>query len=277
MKDFVDKVAVITGGAGGIGRAIAGRCVQEGMRVVLAGINADTLHAAETELRAQGGTVLSVPVDVSKLADVQRLAEKTLEAFGGVHLLVNNAGVYAGSSIWESTLHDWQWVLEVNLWGTIYCLQTFVPILLEQETEGHIVNVSSLAGLMAFAGWGPYKVTKASQIVISETLDAELRARGAKVGVSVVCPGFVQTNMVNASRNRPAALSESAIDEAIEQGIQEGVNGGLPPDAILEPLFEGIRSNALYIFTHPGSGDAFRGRFDSILDAAGRVSAAVNQ
>jgi NAD(P)-dependent dehydrogenase (short-subunit alcohol dehydrogenase family) len=195
--------------------------------------------------------------------------------FGGVHLLVNNAGVYAGTTIWESTLHDWQWVLNVNLWGTINCLRTFVPIMLAETTECHIVNMSSIAGLMTFPGWGTYKVTKASQIMISETLAAELAARGANIGVSVACPSFVQTNIMNAARNRPPELSETARDEAIEQGIREGVNGGVPPEAILEPLFEGIRNKQLYIFTHPGSGDAFRAKFEAILEAADFVSAKV--
>jgi NAD(P)-dependent dehydrogenase (short-subunit alcohol dehydrogenase family) len=273
MDDFNQKVAVITGGGGGLGKAIAMRCVQEGMRVVLAGINAQTLHAAEMELRERGGTVLSVPTDVSKWEDVQRLAEKTVERFDEVHLVVNNAGVYAGTTTWDTTRHDWQWVLDVNLWGTIYCLQAFVPILLKQPAGGHIVNVSSIAGLMTFPGWSPYKVTKASQIVISETLDEELKARGANVSVSVFLPGFIQTNIANASRNRPAALLETSRDESIEREIQEGVSNGLPPEAVMDALFEGIRSNEMYIFSHPGSRDAFQGHFERILESAGRIPA----
>lgn len=275
MQNFVDRVAVITGGAGGIGKAIAGRCLEEGMRVVLAGINLANLQAVEKELSQPGRSILCVQTDVSKPEDVQRLAEKTLEAFGGAHLLVNNAGVYAGSTIWETTPDDWEWVLKVNLWGTLHCLRAFVPMMLAQDADCHIVNVSSLAGWMSFPGWGPYKVTKASQIVISETLAAELASRGAKIGVSVVCPGFVKTGLANASRNRPAELSETNISEATEQGIRDGVDGGLSPEAILEPIFTGIRENQLYIFTHSGSAEAFQARFDTVLAAADQMKAVV--
>ena len=277
MKDFKGKVAVIVGAGGGIGRAIALRCAEESMRVVLAGINSGTLAAVETEIAAHGGEALCVQMDVSKPEDVQRLAARALEVFGGVHLLVNSAGVYAGSNVWESTLQDWQWVLEVNLWGTIFCLHTFVPIMLAQGTEGHIVNVSSIAGMMTFPGWSPYKVTKAGQIVLSETLRAELAERDAQIGVSVLCPGFVQTNISNAVRNRPADLPETSRHETIEQGIREGVQAGLPPEGILQPLFEGIRANQLYIFTHPGGEDMLRERFDGILAAATQVTAEVRK
>lgn len=277
MKDFMGKVAVIVGAGGGIGRAIALRCAEEGMRVVLAGINPGTLAAVETEIAARGGEAVCVRTDVSKPEEVQRLAAKALEVFGGVHLLVNSAGVYAGSSVWESTLQDWKWVLEVNLWGTIFCLNTFVPIMLAQGVEGHIVDVSSIAGMMTFPGWSPYKVTKAGQIVLSETLRAEMDARGAKIGVSVLCPGFVQTNISNAARNRPVDLPETSVDETIEQGIREGVQAGLPPEEILEPLFEGIRANQLYIFTHPWSEDVLRERFDEILAAAAQITEEVRE
>lgn len=272
MKDFKGKVAVIVGAGSGIGRAIALRCVEEGMRVALAGINMDTLARVEAEVIARGGAAVCVQTDVSRPEDVQGLADRVLEVFGEVHLLVNSAGVYAGSSVWESTPQDWKWVLDVNLWGTLHCLRAFVPIMLAQGGEGHIVNVSSIAGMMTFPGWGPYKVTKAGQNVLSETLRAELAARGAPIGVSVFCPGFVQTNLSSAARNRPADLSETSRDEAIEQGIREGMQVGMPPDQILEPLFAGIRANQLYIFSHPWSEGVLRERFDSILADAARVN-----
>jgi NAD(P)-dependent dehydrogenase (short-subunit alcohol dehydrogenase family) len=271
MEDFKNKVAVITGASSGIGKAIAGRCLEEGMRVVLAGINLANLHAAEKELSQPGRSILCVQTDVSKSEDVVRLAEKTVEAFGGAHLLVNNAGVYAGTTIWETTPHDWEWVLKVNLWGTLNTIRIFVPIMLAQDTDCHVVNVSSIAGLMVFPGWGTYKVTKASQITISETLAAELADRGARIGVSVVCPGFVKTRIANAARNRPPEYPETVVDEAIEQGIRDGVNGGVPPEAILDPIFDGIRANQLYIFTHPDSAGAFQERFETIVASADQI------
>ena len=156
MKEFTDKVAVITGAASGIGRAIADKCAAEGMKVVLADINKKGLAIAEAELKESGATVLSVPTDVSKAKDIEALSQKTLEAFGEVNLLVNNAGVYTTGTLWENTISDWEWVLGVNLWGVINGVRTFVPIMLEQESESHIVNVSSMAGLAQNSDIGIY-------------------------------------------------------------------------------------------------------------------------
>ncbi|MCB0135864.1 MAG: SDR family NAD(P)-dependent oxidoreductase, partial [Caldilineaceae bacterium] len=139
MQEFRNKVAVVTGAASGIGRGIAERCAQEGMNVVLADIEEPALQEATESMRRSGATVLSVRTDVSKAGDVEELARKTLDAFGAVHLLFNNAGVGAGGSVWESTLADWQWVMGVNLWGVIHGIRTFVPIMLAQDTECHIV------------------------------------------------------------------------------------------------------------------------------------------
>ena len=160
MKNFKDKVAVVTGAASGIGKAIAQRCVQEGMKVVLADIEEKPLAQTGDDLKKAGATVLSVLTDVSKINDVEQLARKTLGDFGEVHLLFNNAGVTAGTSIWESTLADWEWVIGVNLWGVIHGIRTFVPIMLKQDNECHIVNTSSVAGLISSPGDGIYKVTK---------------------------------------------------------------------------------------------------------------------
>ncbi len=160
MEEFKDKVAVITGAASGIGRAVAERCVQEGMLVVLAGINETNLAQAERELKSAGArNVLSVKTDVSKAADVEALAQKTLAAFGAVHLLFNNAGVSAGTWIWESNLADWEWVLGVNLWGAIHGIKTFVPIMLAQKDAGYIVINASNAGLSAYSGSGIYNAS----------------------------------------------------------------------------------------------------------------------
>jgi NADP-dependent 3-hydroxy acid dehydrogenase YdfG len=152
MKEFKDKVAVITGAASGIGRAIAFRCAQEGMKVVLTDIEEKALTQTETEMKALGAAVLAVLTDVSKASDLEALAQKTLDAFGAVHLLCNNAGVDAGTSIWESSLADWQWVMGVNLWGVIHGVRVFVPIMLEQDTDSHIVNTASISGLVSIPG-----------------------------------------------------------------------------------------------------------------------------
>ena len=156
MREFSDKVAVITGAASGIGRTVAERCIQGGMRVVLADVEEDALARAEATMSDTGATVLAVPTDVSAASDVEALAQKTLEAFGAVHLVHNNAGVGVGGRIWENTVADWEWVMGVNTWGVIHGIRVFVPLMLEQKTEGHIVNTASIAGLTSGPGVGIY-------------------------------------------------------------------------------------------------------------------------
>ncbi len=170
MKDFAGKVAVVTGAASGIGYALAERCVREGMKVVLADIEEPALAESARKLGAAGGTVVAVRTDVAQATDIEALARRTLEAFGAVHLLCNNAGVGAGGTVWESTLADWEWVLGVNLWGVIHGVRTFVPIMLGQNTEGHIVNTASVAGLLAYHPSASYQVTKHAVVALSDPL-----------------------------------------------------------------------------------------------------------
>src|SRR5271165_2063669 len=179
MKEFQGKVAVITGAASGIGRGIAERCVSEGMKVVLADIEEASLRQAETELKASSGNVLGVRTDVSKRSEVEALARQALDAFGQVHLLFNNAGVAAGGAPWEATWNDWEWVINVNLWGVIHGVKVFTPIMLEQKTECHIVNTSSNAGLVVGGFSAPYSVTKHAVVALSESLFLTLGQRSA--------------------------------------------------------------------------------------------------
>ena len=178
MREFKDKVAVITGAASGLGRAMADRCVQEGMKVVLADVEVEELAKTEASMKASGATVLALRTDVSQASDMEALAQKTLEAFGAVHLLCNNAGVGTDAAIWKSTIADWEWVIGVNLWGVIHGVRIFVPIMLKQDTESHIVNTASMAGLISGPGLGAYKVTKHAVVALSETLYHELAERG---------------------------------------------------------------------------------------------------
>lgn len=272
MKDFQDKVAVVTGAASGIGRALAERCAQEGMKVVLADIEEQALMRVSQELQAAGTQVLAVQTDVSKASDVRALAQKTMATYRAVHLLFNNAGVGAGTSIWESTLADWEWTMGVNLWGVIHGIHTFVPLMLEQQTEGHIVNTASTAGLMSGPGLGIYKVTKHGIVTLSETLYHELALRGAKIKVSVLCPGFVKTNVMDSARNRPADLQNDPTEErmspgfeAIEQFLRQGVQAGMPPHQVADIVFRAIRDEKFYIFTHPEWKEAIRVRMEDIL------------
>ena len=272
MKEFKDKVAVITGAASGIGRSIAFRCAKEGMKVVLSDVQEKALTETETEMKAQGATVLPVLTDVSKASDVEALAQKTLDAFGGVHLLCNNAGVGGGTSIWESTIADWQWVMGVNLWGVIHGVRVFVPIMLEQDTEGHIVNTASVAGLISAPGLGVYQVTKHGVVTLSETLHHEVAQQNAKVKVSVLCPGFVNTNIMDSDRNRPDELQNASAQaqensgvSELKETIREAVQAGTSPDVVADYVFQAIRDEKFYILTHPELKHAVQTRLEDIL------------
>jgi NAD(P)-dependent dehydrogenase (short-subunit alcohol dehydrogenase family) len=220
MKEFKDKVAVITGAASGIGRALAERCAHEGMKVVLADVDVDALTATEAALNATGAPVLAVVTDVSKAQDVDALAQRTLSAFGGVHLLCNNACVWAGISAWDTSLSDWEWVLGVNLWGVIHGVHAFVPVMLAQGTAGHIVNTASMAGLLTGRGPAVYRVSKHAVVALSEMLYHQLAQRGAHVKVSVLCPGGVDTQILDAARHRPAHLPAAGPLRPEEEAVR---------------------------------------------------------
>jgi NAD(P)-dependent dehydrogenase (short-subunit alcohol dehydrogenase family) len=256
MRDFKDKVAVITGAASGIGRALADRCAREGMRLVLADIEPEALAEAEQELAAQGARVVSRPTDVSKAADIQALAELAYAQFGAVDLLFNNAGVTTVDLIWESPLADCEWLLGVNLWGVLHGIRVFVPRMLAQGTPGHIVNTASMAGLTSGVGLGVYGVTKHAVVCASETLLFDLRQRGAAIGVSLLCPAWVNTRIMEAARNRPTAAGQEEVErnpeaESIAEMIHQFVENGLSPEAVADLTFDAIREDRFYIYTHP--------------------------
>ncbi len=256
MQEFEGKVAVITGAASGIGRGIAERCVREGMKVVLADIDEADLAKAETELNIVGGTVLGVRTDVSKRSDVELLARKALDAFGEVHLLFNNAGVGAGGSPWEATWNDWEWVIGVNLWGVIHGLKVFTPLMMAQNTECHIINTSSSAGLVVAGGSAPYSVTKHAVVALSESLYLALQQRNSVVKVSVLCPGLVRTNIANAERNRPAELRNEpvAMTSEMQAGLaafKAALAASMDPNQVADVVFDAIKKEQFYVLTDP--------------------------
>jgi len=270
MKEFRGKVAVITGAASGIGRGIAERCVNEGIKTVLADVSDAELAKTESELKALGGTVLSVRTDVSKRADVEQLARRTLDAFGQVHLLFNNAGIGAGGSAWEATWNDWEWVIGVNLWGVIHGVKVFTPLMLAQNVNCHIVNTASTAGLVVGGGLSPYATTKHAVVALSEGLYLSLQRCSALVKVSVLCPGLVRTNIMNAERNRPEALKNEPVEMTSE--MQAGLNAfkaaleaAMPPAQVADTVFDAIRKEQFYILTHPEWMEVIRMRTDSLL------------
>lgn len=272
MKEFKDKVAVITGAANGIGFGIAERCAQLGMKVVLSGINKENLLKAEESLQNTGATTLVVRTDVSKREDVEALAQKTLDAFGAVHLLVNNAGVGAGSSIWESTWEDWEWVIGVNLWGVLYGVKVFTPIMLAQEDESHIVNVASVTGLVPSYPCAPYQVTKHAVIGLTENLFHALAAQNAKVKVTLLCPGWVKTSILKSDRNRPPELknkpgsvtNKRAAVEAYREMLK-GLEAGISIQEVADHLFKAMEDEQLYVLTHPEYNPYIQERMENIL------------
>ena len=261
MNDFDGKVAVITGAASGIGLGLAEKAAGEGMKVVLADIEEKALAAAEQHLKSSGAITLALRTDVSKMGEVEALATKALGTFGSVDLLCNNAGVSMRPRtrrVWECTVGDWQWILDVNLFGVIHGVRTFAPIMLDQGSEGHIVNTASVAGLVSGSRLGVYKASKHAVVSISETMFHELREANARVGVSVLCPGFVATRISAAARNRPAELTtgpdtstpaERAFEAAYDKAQQDTTRESLPPIAVAEEVFDAVRERRFYIVT----------------------------
>lgn len=270
MKEFKNKIAVITGAASGIGRALAERCAREGVKMVLADIDEPNLAQAETELKATGATVLAVKTDVSKRSDVEQLARRAFDRFGQVHLLFNNAGVAAGGAPWEATWNDWEWVIAVNLWGVINGVKVFTPPMLAQNVECHIVNTASMAGLIAGSGSSTYAVTKHGVVALSESLHLSLQQHNALVKVSVLCPGVVHTNIINAERHRPAELQNEPVRMTPERqaafaAFQSVLERGMPPGRVADIVFDAIQNEQFYILTHPEWIEIVQLRTDKLL------------
>ena len=270
MKEFQGKVAVVTGGASGLGRAMADRFAREGMRIVLADIEPGALAKAGAEMKAAGAKVIGVRTDVSKAADVEALARRTLEAFGGVHLLANNAGVAEGGNVWDNTVADWEWVLGVNLWSVIHGVRVFTPIMLKQGSEGHIVNTASVAGLISPPGMGIYCVSKHAVVTLTECLHHDLAQQTDKVKCSVLCPAYVPTGIADSGRNRPAELSETrhktAADLALDASLKKAVQSGkLSAADVAQKVFEAVREGRFYILTHPKIKPSIQWRMEDIL------------
>jgi NAD(P)-dependent dehydrogenase (short-subunit alcohol dehydrogenase family) len=264
-----DRVAVVTGAASGIGLALCRRFAAEGMRVVMADVERPVLAQAAEDLAATGAEVLAVPADVSVLADVTRLREETLGRFGAVHLLCNNAGVGSrGLPLADLPLRDMEWVLGVNLWGVVHGLHVFLPDLLVED-EAHIVNTASVSGLYHLPNMAPYNASKAAVIALSETLRFELEEAGATVGVSIVCPSWVRTNISTAVRNLPERLAyELSTDQAgrmadykAKRAAQKASGDAIEADQVVDA----VRANRFYVLTHPGSTTNMQDRFGRIL------------
>jgi NAD(P)-dependent dehydrogenase (short-subunit alcohol dehydrogenase family) len=269
MRELKNKVVVVTGGASGIGRALAERFAAEGAKIVLADIEPQALDEAAAAFRAGGTTVLAVPTDVSKPEQVQALCDRTLAEFDRVHVVCNNAGVAVSGHAWDHTLADWEWVLGVNLWGVIHGVRTFVPVMLRQGGEGHIVNTASVAGLTSNPLMSIYNVTKHAVVTLSETLHKDLGLLGAPIRVSVLCPGFVQTRILDSDRNRPATLQNAtpaAHDPQFEEQARAALAAGLPSAAAAAQVVDAVKHERFYVLTHPEFAPRVRERMEDVLE-----------
>jgi NAD(P)-dependent dehydrogenase (short-subunit alcohol dehydrogenase family) len=276
MKDLRDRVAVVTGGASGIGKGMAARFAAAGMKLVLADVERPALDAAVADLRRSGAPVLGALCDVSKSASVESLAQQAFDEFGAVHVLCNNAGVAGGmpKPIWEQSLEDWSWVMGVNLMGVVHGLRSFVPRMLRQGTEGHVVNTASMAGLIP--GAGIYGVTKHAVVALSESLSNELLLQGAKLKVSVLCPGWVNTRIIESERNRPEAPREDPGPlapqlELARRAVAQLIAGGLDPLEVGDVVVEAIRAERFYVLTHPTWKNMIENRMQNILQGRAPV------
>ena len=252
MRDLKGKVAVITGGASGIGLAMAERFGREGMKLVIADIQEDATGRAVAGLKAEGLDAVGVRTDVAKYADVEALARTTLDAFGKVHLVVNNAGVSVTGPTWKMSLDDWRWVYDVNLWGVVHGIKAFTPILIEQGEPGHVVNTASLAAFVGTGEHAPYSSSKAACVSISQSLYSELIAADTQVGVSVVCPGMVDTAIHRSWRNRPPgdqSWSDREWNDPQFRANSDVFQGqGVEPARIAEATLEAVLNDRFYVF-----------------------------
>jgi NAD(P)-dependent dehydrogenase (short-subunit alcohol dehydrogenase family) len=276
VEALAGRVAVVTGAASGIGRAMAERFAAEGMGVVLADVERPVLERTTETLAAAGCDVLAVPTDVSVMSDVEALAATAFDHYGDVHVVCNNAGVGShGLPIADLPLEDFQWVLAVNLFGVIHGLRAFLPRLRAND-EGHIVNTASVSGLVHLPRMGPYNASKAAVIALSETLRFELEAEGSHVGVSVLCPSWTRTNISTSDRNRPErfayTIESDKLDEIAEyksRRRRQLATSALEPEDVAAQVCAAVRANRFYVFTHPQSRDVFAER-------AGRIVAGDN-
>jgi NAD(P)-dependent dehydrogenase (short-subunit alcohol dehydrogenase family) len=265
------SVAVVTGGASGIGRALCEQLAAAGCHVVVADVDGEAATALAADLGDDH--TLAVTVDVADLSSVAALAAATLERFGRVDLLFNNAGVSTFNLLQHQTIDDWRWVIDVDLWGVVHGLQTFVPIMRAQGTPAHIVNTASMGGVMGGLPFiGPYAAAKAAVVSLSETLAAELAMQQEAIGVSVLCPGSTESNIMESERVRPAAFGteeRTADAEGLRRAIKESFTGatGLPAAVVAERTLRAVRERRFWIFPHASERGIVEARVEGMLDA----------
>lgn len=271
MREFKNKTAVITGAASGIGLALARRAAGEGMRLVLADIDEEKLAEVAKSLPLHADALCTRRTDVSREEDIAALADEAYGRFGAVHLLCNNAGVGLTRLAWEHTAADWEWILGVNLWSMVHAIHHFVPRMLVQDDESHVVSTASVAGLLSTPGMAAYNVSKHGVVTLSETLYTELQAQQARIGVSVLCPAWVPTAIHTSERNRPerfgTAMPPSVASAAYQERMAQAVQSGrLNADDMASAVFEAVAVKRFYIIPHRRIKQAVRLRMEDILE-----------
>ena len=268
MKELFGRVAVVTGASSGIGLATAVALANKGMKLVLASQNVERLDSAVRTVERTGAQVIGVPTDVGDITAVNALAAATIERFGAVQLVVNNAGVFAPGYLWEISQEDWNWVMDVNLNGPIYVLRAFVPLLLQQP-EGHVVNVASSGGLMPAPAHAPYCTTKHAMVGLSKALRADLGLKGASIGVTVVCPGAVATPITSqVNTTGPGGVPRGSFDlapdvAAVWDVINTFTDDGIPAESCADMIVSAIQENQFWLLPNA---QVFHPIFDQELE-----------
>jgi NAD(P)-dependent dehydrogenase (short-subunit alcohol dehydrogenase family) len=277
MRELAGRTAFVTGGAGGIGLAMAQAFAGAGMKVMIADIETDALGTAVESLRGITPDTEGILCDVADAASVERAAQATFDRFGHVHVVCNNAGVAAGGGIDHISLDNWRWVIDVNLMGVVHGIGSFLPHIRSHGEGGHIVNTASMAGMQGGLGFSPYGASKFAVVSLSEGLNMQLKPHG--IGVSVLCPSYVRTKIGESGRNRPARygatlpLDPLSPAAAMVAEIARNLQAGLDPADVAARVIAAIRDDRLYIFTHPGMRAEVEDRFAAILAAMDAVSA----
>ena len=262
MEQLSGKVVVVTGAASGIGLAMASKFGAEGMKVVMADIEAPALETAAASLPSTVERI-TVVCDVSRGEQIEELRAAALDAFGAVHVVCNNAGVGGGGAMADMNVEDWKWVIDVDLWSVIHGVRVFLPGFIEQG-EGHIVNTASVAGLFSAPFMGPYNIAKYGVVALSETLSSELRMQQSPVGVSVLCPSWVKTRIASSARNKPGASAEDA--DMLAGIVQPLIDSGMDPDTVADRVVQAVKDRRFWIITHDDTAAAVTLRTRSILE-----------
>lgn len=269
MNVFTGKTAVITGGASGIGLAMGELFGRQGMNIVLADIEQQALDTAVGQIQAQGVNCVGVPTDVSSAEQVQALAEAAMARFGAIHIACNNAGVFTGGLLWQESLADYEWLMDVNIRGVVHGIRSFIPIMIEQDCECHVVNTASMAALTAMPYSGIYHMTKHAVLAMSESLYHELAFHAPKIGVSVLCPEAINTGIAASERNRPAAhgeVVESGERDLVMAALADSTAAGIGPEVMAQRVLDGVREGRFYLLSNEEWREAANIRLDDIRE-----------